>query len=267
MLKQLLCVGLSASLVAGTSCSTQTRSNQDPKPMPAAETKQLEKSQEKLSKSSGKPLEFKLQTAKLDKAISTLLEAGNLAIKDSNGLDVSFDQYKKNPTQYFLLMKLRPSANEYKALKTSVVSDLKNQEVIKKNNSISLSFEVFDLSGPTANFKSSDLPDPVINEVYSFNTSGSTIANLNNIAEMKSLLDRIKDKMKIASAPNTLEQIQNFIFPTAYAADYQDSLMITAIVFSGVSVVSYLLGAFPLGNLSAVGGLVFWLLFAFEDQK
>ncbi len=123
------------------------------------------------------------------------------------------------------------------------------------------------LAGPPQTLRVLDLPDPVINEVYSFNTSGSTIANLNNISEMKSLLNRMKEKMKIASAPNTLEQIQNFIFPTAYAADYQDNLMITAVVFSGVSVVSYLLGAFPLGNLSALGGLVFWLLFALKTKN
>lgn len=244
MIKKVYCFALSASLISGVSCSVQTKTNRDPAPMPPAGAEIIESSQTQLSLASSSPDKFKFQTAKLDGVISSLVSSGNLSIKDSRGKDVTFQDYKLNPTQYFLLMKIRPSADQYRALKTSVVSDLSDRDSLAKNRAIALTFEVFEMTGPTANFTSEQLPEPVINEKFSINTAGNTISNFNNIAEMKGLLDRVKEKLKLASAPSTFDRFENFLFPTAFAASHEEQLLTTAIVFSGVSLTTYLFG-FP----------------------
>lgn len=265
MLRNLLCVFLSGSLVLSTSCGVQKKSsNQDPAPSPAASTEQIQETQTVMAQESESPTEFALQSSKLDGLINQMIASGNMAIKDQRGADVAFEKYKLNPTQYFLLLKEDSSSSKYQALKASTTADLSNVADLIKNGSVELQFDVFDVDGNTAEFSSANLSEATISETVSLSTTGSIVGNLQNISKMKSLLNRVSDASKIAYAPSTLDKVENFLFPKAFAASYKDKLLTTAIIFTSISVLSYIFGYFHIGNMTAVGGIVFWLLYAFE---
>ncbi len=194
----------------------------------------------------------------LNSAVAAMMKAGDMYIKDFEGKDISLDQYKLNPGQYFLVFKKSVEATSFAALNTTVspIADM------KADKRFTLTYKIYDVSGAGKDFKGSNLADPKITK--SLTLDGNPAELLSNKAAISAFIDAIKET-KLADSKTFSNKVSNFLFPTAYASwsysDFNDSLWITALVFTSVSAVAYLFSFYTVGTISAAGAITFWLLY------
>ncbi len=263
-MKQIVSSIVAASMIF-TSCSgVQTRArSQAPAPTKKADAVAVQSVQSKIdagqadvAASAGVSNSSKLggaTTAMLNATVDRLMKAGELFIRDFSGAPVTSEEYKLNPSQYYLLYKQTKTDKTFKALNTSFT---------KQENSdlFSLHYKIYsNIASPEA-FKGSELGEPSVSDSVQLSTN--PLAMLQNKDAINALMQRLGDAVQIAESKNS---VSNFLMPTAFAqSTYLNALMITAIVFTSVAVISYLFAWYGFGTFSAAIGLTFWLLYWFS---
>lgn len=266
-MKDYLCVFLSACLVVSTSCSTDTQNRHRPAPSQPASQDQIEQTEKNFNDvgnqqtdNSGKSsAEFSLAKAYLDNAVNTLMANSNMRIKDYDGNDLSLSVYKTNPTQGFVLL---ADEDGYSVLKTSVDT---NSSSSQNTGKVNFTYQVFKMDGDMDDFRGKDLGEPVLEEALAVDAKNL----LSSKDAITDLFNRLKGVELAYSNASFQDQLAGFLFPTAYASskkDYKKKLLITAIVFTSIAVLSYIFAFFPIGDISTAVAIVMWLLYAFQDE-
>jgi hypothetical protein len=260
-----------STLLAGTmivaSCSNPNQGSKSQKPVesvPAkkeevkSNTEQIDQSASSNNTSTGTQVGT---NAMLTAAVSSMMKSGDVYLKDFEGKDVSIDEYKVNPNQYYLVFKKAPGASSYRALNTTV-SPLGDVKTDKRFN---LSYKIYDLVGEGSGFKGANLGTPVLDETLSLDANPFMM--LKNKDAIFAFFDSLKANTQLASNKSFSGKVSDFLFPTAYADDFQKSLLITAIVFTSVSGIAYLFSFYTIGTISAAGSITFWLLYFFYSAE
>ncbi len=263
-MKKIVSSVLAASMIVSSCSGVQGKgSNQQPMPSKKASSVAVQTVQSKIdagqadaATDAGVQVKPNATTALLNSAVDSLMRSGDLHIRDYNGNSVSSEEYKLNPAQYYLIYKKDQNANSYQALNTSIV----NQQ---GSNDFTINYKIYSNIVSPETFQGASLSAPAVTD--SVLLSASPLALMQNKDAINALMKRLSSSAQLAGTKNP---VTDFLFPTAYGeSSYRDKLMITAIVFSSVAVLSYLFAWYRFGTLNAAIGLTFWLLFWFNDDE
>ncbi len=265
-MREFLSVILSCSMVfASCTPSKSRKSSPQPAPTEPASQEQLKSTDEQIAaeqanqgssgSSSAQSNASVLTNAAMNAAVTAMMNDQDLYIKDISGNDISVDDYRLNPSQYFVLFNYDEQKNEYRALNTAALGD--------STTVYNLGYKIYKVSGDIASFNESVLGEPAIDESLILEANlASIIINKDKIEDfIKSIRDA--DEL-VLNQPSIMNKVSDFLFPTAYAGtSTEDKYLTVAIVFTSVSVIAYLLAARNVGVISVAVAISFWFLYWF----
>jgi hypothetical protein len=272
-MKEVISIFMSATVLV-TSCNQAGAKSQRPQPATAASPQQIESTESRIvaeqnstqqnqsqnQQSSGMNL---LNNQAVNFAVQKMMESSDLYIKDFNGVNVSHEAYRLNPSQYFILFKESKESLSYAALNTSTV--LANPSA--QNKSIAIDYKIYKITGDIKDFKGQLLGAPSIQD--SVVLEATLLGMASNKEKVDALIERLKSSEIFASS-GFLMQLDNFMFPKAYAGidtdTYSGKLLLTAIIFSSISVISYFFSWYTTGTITMAVGITMWFLYWFTPK-
>lgn len=255
-----------STLLAGTmfvtSCTQHSQSSKSEKPVQSEPAKEenIQATEKKMdqdaSASNANTNSDVASNAMLTAAVSSMMKSNDLYIKDFDGKDITIDQYKLNPSQYYLVFKKLPDSSSFRALNTSIAPVAAD---LKTDSHFTITYKIYDVVGDGSSFKGSSLGTPKVSQTLTLDSNPFKL--MENRAAIQTFLDNLKANTQLASQKSFSSKLSNFLFPTAYAYKQKQDFMIMGIVFSSVSVISYLFSFYTVGTITASVGIVCWIIY------